>query len=40
MSSSSERAGEPAPLGLGTVQLLFNPTDFSESIWESANFKV
>lgn len=40
MSSSSGRAGERAPLGLRTVQLLFNPKDFSEFIWESANFKV
>lgn len=40
MSSSSKRAGEPALLGLGTVQLLFNPVDFGELIWEPANFKV
>lgn len=40
MSSGSKRAGEPAPLGLGTVPLLFNPIDFSEFIWKLASFKV
>lgn len=40
MSSSSKRAGERAPRGLGTVPLLFNPVDFSEFIREPASFKV
>jgi len=37
MSGGSEEAGKPVPLGRGTGQLLFNPEELCEFIWDLNN---